>query len=132
MKVSTKTRYGLRFMVDVAQNAGEGCVAMKDVAERQGISKKYLEQVVAPLADAGLLQVKRGSRGGFQLARPAEAITLADIVLASEDGLRLIDCLECAGTCEREPDCVARNVWEGMQQAMREYLESRTLADIVG
>lgn len=131
MRISTKTRYGLRFMVDLAQNGDDGAVAMKDVAERQGISKKYLEQVVSPLVDAGLLEVKRGNRGGFLLARPAEEITLADVVGASEDGIELMDCLSCLGTCERDADCLARDVWGGLQNVITDYLESRTLADIV-
>ena len=83
MKISTKTRYGMRFMIDLAQHHGEGCVALKDVAERQGISKKYLEQVVAPLTGAGLLRVTRGYQGGYELARAPETITLADVVSAS-------------------------------------------------
>lgn len=131
MKISTKTRYGLRFMVDLAQCWGSGTVALKDVAERQGISKKYLEQVVSPLAGAGLLEIKRGNRGGYQLSRAPEEITLAEVVSASEEGLELMDCLACVGTCEREPECITRNVWGGMQKAVTDYLESRTLADVI-
>lgn len=130
MKISTKTRYGMRFMVDLAGHWGAGCVSMKDVAERQGISKKYLEQVVAPLAQAGLLSVTRGSRGGFQLSRPPEEITLADIVGASEDGIELLECLGCITVCEREADCMSHDVWGGLQQAITDYLEGRTLADV--
>lgn len=131
MRISTKTRYGLRFMVDLAQCWGVGPVAMKDVAERQGISKKYLEQVVSPLANAGLLEIKRGNRGGYQLSRAPEEITLAEVVSASEEGLELMDCLTCVGSCEREPECITRNVWGGMQKAVTDYLESRTLADVI-
>lgn len=131
MRISTKMRYGLRFMIDVAQNQGDGWLTMKDVAERQGISKKYLEQVVSPLADAGLLSVRRGKHGGFRLARPADEITLADIVSASEDGISLLDCLTCIGVCDREPQCAARNVWDGMQQALMGYLNEHTLADAI-
>ncbi|WP_165252486.1 Rrf2 family transcriptional regulator [Adlercreutzia sp. ZJ304] len=131
MKISTKTRYGMRFMIDVAEHWGSGCISMKDVADRQGISKKYLEQVVAPLAQAGLLNVTRGNRGGFQLSRPPEEITLADIVNASEDGIELLDCLGCLSACEREDNCISHNVWGGMQHAIINYLESRTLADVI-
>lgn len=87
MKISTKTRYGMRFMIDLAQSQGEGRVALKDIADRQGLSKKYLEQVVAPLASAGLLDVTRGNQGGYRLSRDASAITLADIVAASRGRL---------------------------------------------
>lgn len=131
MKISTKTRYGMRFMIDLAERYGQGCVPMKEVAERQNISKKYLEQVVAPLSEAGLLAVSRGQKGGFQLSRPPEEITLADIVEASEDGIELLNCLGCLTACERESGCVSREVWGGMQEAINSYLEGRTLADIV-
>ncbi|WP_296010018.1 Rrf2 family transcriptional regulator [uncultured Adlercreutzia sp.] len=130
VKISTKTRYGMRFMIDLALNQGDGRVALKDVAERQGISKKYLEQVVAPLAAAGLLSVTRGNQGGYALARPADAITLADIVAASEDGLELLDCTSALSACERAGSCPSRRVWEGLQDAIAAYLEGSTLADI--
>lgn len=132
MKISTKTRYGMRFMIDLAQNEGEGCVALKEVAERQGISKKYLEQVVAPLVAAELLTVTRGNQGGYRLARPAAEITLADVVAASEDGLELLDCTSCLDACERAEACTSRRVWGGLEQAMKDFLEGRTLADIAG
>ena len=130
MKISTKTRYGMRFMIDLAQNEGAGCVALKDVAERQGISKKYLEQVVAPLVAAELLTVTRGNQGGYRLGRPAAEITLADVVAASEDGLELLDCTSCLDVCERAEACPSRRVWGGLQNAMQDFLEGQTLADI--
>ena len=108
VKISTKTRYGMRFMIDLAQSQGEGRVALKDIADRQGLSKKYLEQVVAPLASAGLLDVTRGNQGGYRLSRDASAITLADIVAASEDGLELLDCMGSLSACERAEDCPSR------------------------
>lgn len=132
MKISTKTRYGMRFMIDLAERYGQGCVPMKDVADRQGISKKYLEQVVTPLSAAGLLQITRGHKGGYQLSRKPEDITLADVVRASEDGIELLNCLGCLGACEKENDCVSHDIWGGMQQAITDYLEGRTLADVVG
>ena len=118
-------------MIDLAERYGEGCVPVKDVAERQGISKKYLEQVVAPLSAAGLLSITRGRCGGFQLARAPKDISLADVVSASEDGLALLNCLGCLAVCEREAGCVSREVWGGMQDAVTDYLEGRTLADVV-
>lgn len=131
MKISTKTRYGMRFMIDLAEHYGEGCVAMKDVADRQGVSKKYLEQVVAPLSAAGLLKVTRGNKGGFQLARPPEEISLADVVTASEDGLAITECISCLASCDNEGGCVSKEIWGGMQNAMTDYLENRTLADVL-
>ncbi|MDO4289791.1 MAG: Rrf2 family transcriptional regulator [Eggerthellaceae bacterium] len=131
MKISTKTRYGMRFMIDLAQHWGEGCVALKDVAERQGISKKYLEQVVAPLTAAGLLRVTRGYAGGYELARAPQDITLADVVSASEDGLELLDCMSGLFACERQEGCLSQRIWGGLQNAMHDYLEGQTLADVV-
>ena len=90
VKISTKTRYGMRFMIDLAQSQGEGRVALKDIADRQGLSKKYLEQVVAPLASAGLLDVTRGNQGGYRLSRDASAITLADIVAAVDGRAKIL------------------------------------------
>ncbi len=130
VKISTKTRYGMRFMIDLAQSQGEGRVALKDIADRQGLSKKYLEQVVAPLAGAGLLEVTRGNQGGYRLARDASVITLADIVAASEDGLELLDCMGSLSACERAEDCPSRRVWGGLQAAIGDYLSGLTLADV--
>lgn len=121
----------MRFMIDLAQHYNEGCIPMKDVAERQGISKKYLEQVVAPLSAAGLLTVTRGNKGGFQLAKDPESISLADVVTASEDGLDLLDCIGCLEVCEHENSCTSREVWGGMQNAITDYLTSRSLADVL-
>ena len=131
MKISTKTRYGMRFMLDLAEHYGNGCMALKDIAERQGISKKYLEQVVSPLSAAGLLRVTRGYLGGYELSRPPEEITLAQVVAASEDGLDLLDCMSGLFACERRDGCVSQRIWGGLQQAMYDYLEGLTLADIV-
>jgi Rrf2 family protein len=118
------------FMVDLAQHYGEGPVPMKEIAERESISKKYLEQVVTPLSKAGLLSVTRGHKGGFELSREPGEITLAEVVAASEDGLALLDCLSCISLCDNEGGCVSRNVWGGMQRAIIDYLRGRTLADV--
>lgn len=92
MKLATRTRYGVRLMVDLAEHGTEGVVPLKDVAARQDISKKYLGQVAAPLVAAGLVRVERGVAGGYELARSPESITLADIVEATEGGFNLLDC----------------------------------------
>lgn len=131
MRISTKTHNAMRFMVDLAENYGDGCVSMKDVANRLNVSKKYLEQAVSPLTAAGLLQVKRGQAGGFQLSRAPEEITLADVVSASEDGLELLNCLTCVIACEGEGSCASHEIWGDMEKAVTDYLEGRTLADVV-
>lgn len=131
MKISTKTRYGMRVMLDLAERYTQGCTPLKDVAERQGLSKKYLEQVVAPLSAAKLLTVTRGFQGGYQLARPPEHITLAEVMAASEDGLELMNCTSDLLACERAGECPSRRVWSGLQDAMISYLENHTLADML-
>lgn len=131
MKISTKSRYGMRFMIDLAQHYGDGPIALKDVAERQSISKKYLEQVIAPLSSDGLLHVTRGYMGGYQLSRAPEKITLEEVVSASEDGLELMDCISGMFRCDRADGCVSQKIWGGLEEAMRDYLRSKTLADIV-
>ena len=131
MKIATKTRYALRVMIDVAAHDEEGCVPLKDVAERQGISKKYLEQVVSPLVSQSLLKVTRGHKGGYQLTREPKEITCAQIVSATENGLELLDCLSGEVVCEREGICASKNIWGGLERTMTEYLESITLQDIL-
>lgn len=131
MKISTKTRYGMRFMIELAKRWGDGCVSMKDIADGQGISKKYLEQVVAPFSEAGLLRITRGNRGGYELSRSPKEITLADVVDASEGGLELTDCLGEFQECTRVDECLSRAIWSGMQDVIVSYLKSKTLFDIV-
>ena len=131
MRISTKTRYGLRFMIDLAQRYGEGCTALKDVAKRQEISKKYLEQVASPLVSAGLLHVTRGYLGGYELARPPQQITCADIVSATEDGLGLLECTSGKFACGRDDTCPSRFVWAGLERTVANYLRGITLQDIL-
>ncbi len=131
MKISTKTRYGLRFMIDLAQHYGEGCVALKEVAARQEISKKYLEQVVSPLVSAGLLHVTRGYLGGYELSRPPQQINCADIVSATEDGLGLLECTSGNFACERGGTCPSQYVWSGLERVIADYLRGITLQDIL-
>ena len=131
MRISAKTRYAMSFMLDLAEHYDEGCIPMKDVAERQGISKKFLEQVVAPLSDAGLLEVTRGSRGGYRLAKQPFDTSLAEVVRASEDGLNLMDCIGEISVCINEGSCTSHEVWGGMQNAITDYLEQRSLADVL-
>lgn len=131
MKIATKTRYAMRVMIDLAGHSSEGCIPLKDVADRQNISKKYLEQVVSPLVAHNLLTVTRGHRGGYKLTREPKDITCAQIVSATENGLELLDCLSGEITCEREKICISQDLWSGLERAMTDYLESITLQDIL-
>ena len=130
--ISTRGRYALRMMLDLCEHAGEGNVALKDIAARQEISKKYLEQIIPVLNRAGLLQTTRGAQGGYRLSRRPENYTVGDILRATETGLCSVSCLEPdAPGCPREPDCLTKPVWEGLNRVIQEYLDSITLQDIL-
>lgn len=131
--ISTKGRYALRLMIDVAGNAGtEGLVTMRQAAERQGISVKYLEQLGGALVRAGVLVSLRGVRGGYQLARPAAEITAGDVLRATEGSCAPVSCLEeGASACPRRDECVALPFWRGLDEAIESYVDGVTLADLV-
>lgn len=132
MKISTRGRYALRMLADIAENQANGYVALKDVAQRQNISKKYLEQIALPLSQAGMLRAVRGHFGGYKLARPAADYTLENILRAVEGSLSPISCLEGdENRCERCAGCLARPVWQGLDRAISGYLRSLTLADVI-
>ena len=131
MKLSTKTRYAMRFMVFLARNYGQGPIPMKEIAQSEGISKKYLEQVVSPLTSAGLLSVKRGQAGGFTLSRDPKEISLADVMSVSEDGLELIDCLAGFSACDNQDRCISKSIWGGLRDVILDYLNNKSLADVI-
>lgn len=131
MRIPTKTRYSMRFMIDLAARYDEGYTPMKDIAQRHEISKKYLEQTVVPLNEAGLLEVARGKAGGFRLSRPPAEISLAEIMSASEGGLELLDCFSSDMPCSREDGCLSRQIWGDLQSVIEDYLSKRTLADVL-
>lgn len=132
MKISTKGRYSLRMMIDLAEHQAEGYVPLKDIAKRQGISKKYLEQIVLIFNKANLLQTIRGSQGGYKLALPPEKYTVGDILRAAEGTLAPVDCTDTsAEECIRISDCLAKYVWDGLNKVINDYLDSITLQDII-
>ncbi len=132
MKISTKGRYALRMMVDIAKHQKDGYVTLKDVALRQGISKKYLEQIALHLSQAGMLRAVRGYQGGYMLARPAEEYTADAILQAVEGTLAPVACLEDApNQCERCRKCETLPLWQGLERIILQYLNSVTLADII-
>jgi Rrf2 family iron-sulfur cluster assembly transcriptional regulator len=132
MRLSTRGRYGARFMVDLAIHGTEGPVLLKDLAKRQGISVKYLEQLVGPLRKAGLVTSKRGVRGGFQLSRPPEEIKMLDVVEAVEGSLSLVECVVHPDGCPRSTECITKEVWAKAASAIRDVLAGITLADMIG
>ena len=132
MKISTKGRYALRLMTDVAVHGGEEFVSLKDVAARQGISMKYLEQIAGLLCKAGVLRSGRGALGGYRLARAPESYTLGSILRLTEGGLEPVACL-AHGTlnCTRGCGCATLPVWQGLDRVINEYLDGITLQDIL-
>lgn len=130
MKLSTRSRYGTRLLVDMARHYSQGPIHLSDIARRQGVSVKYLEQIIIPLKKAGLVQSVRGPKGGHQLARPPEEITVADIVSVLEEGLSLVECTQRPEVCARAEICPTRIVWAEATQAMLTRLQSITLADL--
>ncbi|EWM54677.1 RrF2 family transcriptional regulator [Ruminococcus flavefaciens] len=132
MKISTKGRYALRMLYDLAIHHEEGYVSLKDIAERQNISKKYLEQIVPLLNKTGLLRTNRGNKGGYMLAGRADEVTVGDVLRATEGSLAPVTCLEFEpNECPRMKDCSTLFVWEGLFRTMTDYLDSISLQDII-
>ena len=128
---STKGRYALRVMADLANH--EGWVSLGDIAERQGISRKYLEQVMALLLKAGYVESTRGKSGGYRLARPAEEYTLGNILRAVEGTLAPVACLDCTSgeICPRVEDCPTVDVWRDLGSVTSAYLNEKHLSDLI-
>ncbi len=132
MKISTKGRYALRMLLDVAENQQDGTVTLKEISERQGISKKYLEQIALVLSQAGILRGARGHQGGYRLAVSPEKLSVAEIIRVTEGSLAPVACLEQQpNECERCGQCRTLFVWEGLDQAIVAYLEGITLQDVL-
>lgn len=132
MKISTKGRYALRMMLDLAMHSADGFVALKDIAERQDISKKYLEQIVPLLNKADLLRTNRGYQGGYALAKSPEKYTVGEILRVTEGNLCPVSCLQYpVNECPRASECLTLPVWEGLYKAINDYLDSVSLQDII-
>ncbi|HJX38914.1 MAG TPA: Rrf2 family transcriptional regulator [Anaerolineae bacterium] len=134
MKLSAREQYGLRAMIELGRHHGRGPVSLSEVAESQGVSLGYLEQIIPLLKEAGLLKSTRGAHGGYELTRPSRQITVGDIVRALEEGfivpLKCISADEGQVSCDREEICAARGVWRKMHEGIVEVLDSTTLADL--
>lgn len=130
MKITTKGRYSVRLMIDLAIHGTQSTALLKDIARRQEISEKYLGHLVPLLKNAGLIHATRGAHGGFNLAVPAEKITLKDIISAVEGPICLVGCVADSSICKRTKTCTVKDFWgEATNQIIR-ILESFTLADI--
>lgn len=132
MKISTKGRYALRLMLDLAVNGRDGYVALKDIAERQNISKKYLEQIVPLLNKSGMLKTNRGYQGGYMLLKEPSEYTVGEILRISEGSLAPVSCLEHeVNDCPRAENCMTLYVWKGLYECVTNYLDNITLQDII-
>ncbi|MDE5678882.1 MAG: Rrf2 family transcriptional regulator [Lachnospiraceae bacterium] len=132
MKISTKGRYALRMLLDLAEHQEDGYVALKDIAERQGISKKYLEQIIPLFNKSDILRTTRGFQGGYRLAKAPAACTVGEILRLTEGSISPVACLEHTPIeCERCNDCATLPVWQGLYQIISEYLDGITLQDIL-
>ena len=131
MKLSTRSRYGTRMMLDLAQHYGESPIQIGEIARRQDISVKYLEQLIIPLKKANYIKSVRGPKGGHVLAKPPEKITVGEIVELLEGGINLADCIENPDTCDRSETCLTRGIWETATKAMSQELNSITLSDMI-
>ncbi|MHC4424024.1 MAG: RrF2 family transcriptional regulator [Planctomycetota bacterium] len=131
MRLSTRTRYGIRAILELAENHGKGPLQLKIVAQRQEISVKYLEQLMVILKSAGIVRSVRGSKGGYVLARPPNQIKVSDCFNCLEGPVITAECVEDESYCARTADCVAREVWTEVHRAIMGVLQSMTLQNLV-
>ena len=131
MKISTKGRYALRLMLALAIHSEGSAVPLRDVAQRQEISDKYLEQIVTQLSRAGLVRSVRGAGGGYMLTRTPEGYTVGEILRVLEGSLAPVSCADGVGCCERADRCVIVEVWREIQAAVDGVVDHLTLADLV-
>jgi len=132
MMISTRGRYALRMMLDLAENQQDGYIALKDIAERQHVSKKYLEQIIPVLNRAKLLQTTRGYQGGYRLTKSPDSYTVWDILIATEGSMAPVSCLDQdENSCPYQNTCATLPVWEGLEKVVGEYLSGITLQDLL-
>ena len=131
MKISTKGRYALRMLLDLAEHGNGRCVSLQEIASRQGISKKYLEQIVPILNRGGLLKTNRGYQGGYMLSKRPDQYTAGEILRMTEGSLCPVPCLEEGASCDRGADCLTLPLWQGLYRTVTDYLDHVTLQDLL-
>ncbi len=131
MKISTKGRYALRVMIDLAMNDHGKYISLKEISTRQEISNKYLEQIISLLNKAGYLETARGNMGGYRLAKKPKEYTVGDILRATEGDLAPIYCLTEEGECNKQKKCRTYSFWKGLDNVINEYIDSKTLEDLI-
>ncbi len=130
MKLSTRTRYGVRAILELAMSGNKGPLQLKIIAQRQDISVKYLEQLMVVLKTAGFVRSIRGSKGGYMLAKAPEQIELIDVLHCLEGTVITVECVDNKDYCTRAEDCAARDLWVKVQKAIEDVLRSMTLQDL--
>jgi Rrf2 family protein len=130
MKLSTRSRYGIRALIDIALNSDGKPVLLRDVARRQMISTMYLEHLITPLISAGIIRTTRGAKGGVWLAKEPREITLTEIIQLLEGSMAPVECVDDSNYCSRCDSCITRNVWIDLKNAMTKVLNSTTLEDL--
>ncbi len=132
MKISTRGRYALRLMVDLAVNGEEKCIPLREIADRQQVSDKYLEQIITKLSKAGLVKSVRGAQGGYVLTRSPQQYTVGMILRQTEGSLVPVSCVDHpqAGHCSQEEVCVTQEVWRKIGEAVSDVVDHITLAEL--
>ncbi len=131
MRLSTRSRYGVRLMLALAMNKSKEPVFLKDIANSEEISEKYLSQIIMPLKAKGLVTTFRGAHGGYLLGKPASEITLREIIEPLEGDLCLVDCVSNPGICDKATACATRQVWDEMSSILLGFLDTFTLEDLI-
>jgi len=131
MRLSTKGRYGTRLMLELALSYDKRTVFLSEIGKAQGISVKYLEQLVRPLKIAGLIQSVRGAHGGYRLSRPPEHITLKEIITALEGRVKVVECISSSGQCQRISTCATKEIWDELSDRIADFFSKITLKDMV-
>lgn len=131
MLISTKGRYALRVMIDLAEHQGMGYIPLKEIAKRQEISEKYLESIIKLLVKEHFLAGARGKGGGYQLTRAPSEYPVGDILRLTENTLAPVACLEANAVCPRMSDCKTFPIWKGLEQVVNEYLDRFTIDDLI-
>lgn len=131
MKITSRGRYALKVMIDIAEQKSDDFIKLNDIATRQNISEKYLESIIASLTKAGILIGVRGKGGGYKLSKKPEEYTVGSILKVTEGSLTPVSCLDCKpNTCTSAGDCKTLPLWEGLDKVIDDYIESVTIADL--
>lgn len=132
MKLTTRGRYGLRAMLDLALNYSADHISLSSIAERQGISEGYLEQLIIPLKKAGLVKGIRGAQGGYTLSKPPSNISVGEVLRVLEGPLAIVDCLTGENRCAKSEDCITRHIWKKISENIAALVDSITLDELIG